>query len=81
MECAGAQRSPGHAFQLPTAAVDGAMLAGSSISADLPFTHKTGIQIISAYYASDQDAAAKIPQGFAAFYRQKYRIFSGKHGP
>ncbi len=79
MECADCHNSPGHAFQLPAAAVDGAMAAGS-LPTDLPFAHQTGIQVVSASYANDQEAAAKIPQAFASFYQQKYPDDFGKRG-
>ncbi len=79
MECADCHNSPGHAFQLPAAAVDGAMAAGS-LPTDLPFAHKTGIQVVSASYATDQEAAAKIPEAFASFYQQKYPEVFGKRG-
>jgi hypothetical protein len=71
MGSADCHNRPGHEFELPAKAVDGAM-AARRLSTDLPFAHKTGVQIISAAYASDQDAAAKIPHAFAAFYQQKY---------
>jgi hypothetical protein len=79
MECADCHNSPGHAFELPAAAVEGAMAAGR-IPMNLPFAHKTGVQVISASYTNDQEAAAKIPQAFAASYQQKYPDVFARQG-
>jgi hypothetical protein len=38
----------------------------------LPFAHKTGIQVLRAAYASNDEAAKKIPAAFAAYYGQNY---------
>jgi hypothetical protein len=79
MECADCHNTPGHAFYSPTTAVDSAMAAGR-LPTNLPFAHKTGVQLISASYASDDDASAKIPPAFTAFYRQNYPDVSGQRG-
>lgn len=71
MQCADCHNRPGHSFETPEEGVDSAIAAGR-IPASLPFAHKEGIQLISADYPSDADAAKKIPDAFAAFYRQKY---------
>jgi len=71
MQCADCHNRPGHSFEQPDQAVDSAMAAGR-IPASLPFAHKTGIQVLTAPYSSDKDAAQKIPAAFAAFYMQKY---------
>jgi hypothetical protein len=71
MQCADCHNRPGHSFETPGEGVDSAMAAGR-IPASLPFAHKPGIQVISADYANDGDAAKNIPAAFAAFYRQKY---------
>ena len=71
MQCADCHNRPGHSFDTPGEGVDSAISAGR-IPASLPFAHKVGIQVISADYANDADAAKKIPDAFAAFYRQKY---------
>lgn len=76
MECADCHNRPGHSFEQPDEAVDSAIAAGQ-IPASLPFAHKTGIDILKAAYASDDDAAKKIPAAFEAFYQQKYpAVFS-----
>jgi NapC/NirT cytochrome c family, N-terminal region len=77
MQCADCHNRPGHTFETPEDGVDGAMVAGR-IPASLPFAHKVGIQVISADYANDADAAKKIPDAFAAFYREKYPDLAGQ---
>jgi NapC/NirT cytochrome c family, N-terminal region len=71
MQCADCHNRPGHSFETPGEAVDGAIAQGR-IPASLPFAHKVGIQVISAGYANDADAAKKIPEAFGAFYLQSY---------
>jgi hypothetical protein len=77
MQCADCHNRPGHAFELPAAAVDAAMTAGR-ISTALPFAHKTAVQVLTAKYASDADAGARIPANFAAFYRENYAALAGQ---
>jgi len=71
MECADCHNRSGHAFELPDEAVNGAMASGQ-IPVDLPFAHKTGVQVLKAAYTSERDAMTKIPLAFAAFYSQSY---------
>jgi hypothetical protein len=78
MECADCHNREGHSFSLPKEAVDEAMASGR-IPAWLPFAHKTAVQVVSVAYASGDDAARKIPEAFAAFYRQNYAQLAGQH--
>ena len=71
MECADCHNRPTHAFELPEQAVDRALAAGE-IPATLPYAKKTGVEVLKGTYASDEDAAAKIPAAFTSFYQQKY---------
>jgi hypothetical protein len=71
MQCADCHNRPGHSFDTPEQSVD-TIIAQGRLPASLPFAHKVGIQVISADYANDEDAARKIPDAFAAFYREKY---------
>jgi nitrate/TMAO reductase-like tetraheme cytochrome c subunit len=80
MECADCHNRPGHSFEQPDEAVDGAIAAGQ-ISGTLPFAHKTGIDVLKAAYASDDDAAKKIPAAFEAFYQQKYPAVFAQRSP
>ncbi len=80
MQCADCHNRPGHSFEQPDEAVDGAFAAGQ-IPASLPFAHKTGIDVLKAAYASDDDAAKKIPAAFEAFYQQKYPVVFSQRSP
>jgi hypothetical protein len=71
MECADCHNRPGHSFEQPNEAVDSAVQAGQ-IATGLPFARKTGVEVLKAAYAGDQDAGKRIPAAFAAFYQQKY---------
>ena len=79
MECADCHNRPTHSFDLPEQAVDRALAAGD-IQATLPFAKKTGVEILKATYASNDDAAAKIPAAFTSFYQQKYPDVLSKNG-
>jgi hypothetical protein len=71
MQCVDCHNRPAHSFELPGRAVDKAMARGD-IPVGLPFVKKTGVALLKASYASDSDAAQKIPAGLSAFYRAKY---------
>jgi formate-dependent nitrite reductase cytochrome c552 subunit len=71
MQCADCHNRAAHSFEDPDRAVDRA-IAGGQIAADLPWIKKTGLSLIKASYASDEDATQKIPMALAAFYQQKY---------
>ncbi len=71
MQCADCHNRAAHAFELPERAVDKAMAAGQ-IPITLPFAKKTAIEVLKTSYASEEEAAQKIPDSFSAFYRQKY---------
>ena len=71
MQCVDCHNRAAHSFELAEHAVDHAMATGQ-ISASLPFVKKTGVELLKAAYASDDDAAQKIPAGLNAFYQQKY---------
>jgi hypothetical protein len=79
MECADCHNRPTHSFDLPEQAVDRALATGD-IQATLPFAKKTGVEILKATYASNDDAAAKIPAAFTSFYQQKYPDVLSKNG-
>ena len=71
MDCMDCHNRPSHTYELPDRAVDHAMNAGL-ISASLPFAKKKAVEILKANYASRDDAARRIPEAFAAWYRQSY---------
>jgi hypothetical protein len=71
MQCVDCHNRAAHSFELPEHAVDRALARGQ-ISADLPLVKKTGIELLKATYASQDEAAQKIPAALNAFYQQKY---------
>ena len=71
MQCVDCHNRAAHSFELPEHAVDRALARGQ-ISADLPFVKKTAIELLKAAYASQDEAAQKIPAALNAFYQQKY---------
>ncbi len=71
MQCGDCHNRAAHSFELPDRAVDQAIARGD-ISVGLPFVKKTAVELLKANYASEDDAAQKIPAGLNAFYQQKY---------
>jgi hypothetical protein len=71
MQCVDCHNRAAHSFELPEHAVDRAMGRGR-ISPDLPFVKKTAVELLKAPYASQDEAAQKIPAALSAFYQQKY---------
>jgi formate-dependent nitrite reductase cytochrome c552 subunit len=71
MQCVDCHNRPGHSFQTPERAVDGALEAGE-LCATLPFVKKTGVTLLTGVYATEQDAAKQIPAKLAQFYQSKY---------
>jgi hypothetical protein len=67
MDCMDCHNRPSHTYEMPGQAVDKAMAAGQ-ISAKLPFVKKRAVEILSAKYATREEAARKIPLAFAGFY-------------
>ncbi|HLJ46762.1 MAG TPA: NapC/NirT family cytochrome c [Bryobacteraceae bacterium] len=71
MDCMDCHNRPSHTFQLPERAVDGSLNTGA-ISPTLPFAKKQSVAILKGTYASADEAAAKIPAAFEAFYKDTY---------
>jgi hypothetical protein len=80
MQCADCHNRAAHRFDDPDRAVDQALSDGK-IAATLPFVKKTGVELIRASYTADADAAQKIPEGLAAFYRQMYPDVAAQRAP
>jgi hypothetical protein len=78
MDCMDCHNRPSHAFQLPERAVDQAMNSGD-ISPNLPFAKKQAVAILKQPYASDQEAASRIPAAFESYYRTTYPDVYGQH--
>jgi formate-dependent nitrite reductase cytochrome c552 subunit len=77
MECADCHNRAAHSFEAADRAVDNAITTGR-IASDLPFVKKTGVEIIKAAYASDDDAGQKIPAALAAYYQKNYPEVAAK---
>jgi hypothetical protein len=71
MQCVDCHNRAAHSFETAEHAVDDALASGR-IARDLPFVKKTSLALVQQAYASGDDAAAKIPAGLAAYYRDKY---------
>jgi hypothetical protein len=71
MDCMDCHNRPSHAYDLPDRALDKAMTAGQ-ISTALPFAKKAALQILKENYKTRDEAAQRIPQAFAKFYRETY---------
>ncbi len=70
MDCVDCHNRPSHTYELPERAVDRVMTEGA-ISAALPFAKKQTLDVLKASYASNEEAAQKIPIEFARFYREQ----------
>ncbi|MCY2959082.1 MAG: NapC/NirT family cytochrome c [Planctomycetota bacterium] len=71
MQCIDCHNRPAHKFQLPGRALDSA-LAGGSLPTTLPFLKKTAMALLQAGYASQDEAAQKIPAGLLDTYRRDH---------
>jgi len=71
MQCVDCHNRPTHTFDLPDRAVDKAMAAGE-IPVALPFIKKKSVELLKVDYASNSDAASKLPASLVAFYQQQY---------
>ena len=80
MQCVDCHNRAAHRFEDAARAVDQALSDGQ-IAASLPFVKKTGVELIQANYQTDAEAAQKIPQGLADFYRQSYADVAAKRAP
>jgi nitrate/TMAO reductase-like tetraheme cytochrome c subunit len=77
MQCADCHNRAAHSFELPDRALDRTIAAGE-LPGSLPFLKKTGLELLKADYASNDEAAQKIPEGLAAFYRAKFPDVAAK---
>ena len=71
MDCMDCHNRPTHVFELPDRAIDRALAAGD-IPPTLPFAKKTGVEILKRQYATESDAASRIPAAFEDYYRTSY---------
>ena len=68
MDCVDCHNRAAHTFATAEEALNRAMADGA-ISADLPFVHKKGLELLNGNYASQDEARARIPAQLEAFYR------------
>jgi nitrate/TMAO reductase-like tetraheme cytochrome c subunit len=71
MDCVDCHNRAAHTFMTAEDALNRAMEQGA-VSADLPFVHKKGLELLKGTYASEEEAAARIPEQLAAFYKAQY---------
>jgi len=71
MQCVDCHNRPTHSFELPDRAVDNAMALGQ-LPTTLPFLKKKGVELLKGAYASNDEAATRIPADLAAYYRDAY---------
>lgn len=67
MQCFDCHNRVAHTFEMPDRAVDDAMTMGR-MSPTLPFLKKQAVEILTANYATRDEAAQKIPAALSAFY-------------
>jgi len=71
MDCIDCHNRASHTFQTPEDALNRSMADGA-ISADLPWVHKEGLELLKTTYASQDEARVKIPAQLAAFYQAQH---------
>ena len=71
MDCIDCHNRASHTFVTAEEAINRAMADGS-ISPELPWVHKEGLQLLNATYASQAEAREKIPAQLEAFYRTQH---------
>jgi len=72
MDCMDCHNRPSHILRSPNESLDQALQTGA-IDPALPFVKRTGVQLLSASYASVDEALAAIDKGVQTFYRDNYR--------
>jgi hypothetical protein len=78
MQCVDCHNRPTHAFHLPERELD-IGFAGGWLPTTLPFLKKKSLEVLTATYASSQEAAQKIPSAIADYYRQSHpQVFAAR---
>jgi nitrate/TMAO reductase-like tetraheme cytochrome c subunit len=78
MDCIDCHNRAAHTFVTAEDALNRAMAEGA-VSADLPWVHKKGLELLKAKYASEEEAGTKIPEELEAFYKaQNPEVLTGK---
>jgi nitrate/TMAO reductase-like tetraheme cytochrome c subunit len=71
MDCIDCHNRPSHVFHSPQESVNSALAAGT-IAPTLPFIRKIGVELLSAKYASAEDALHAIARGLRSFYQKEH---------
>jgi nitrate/TMAO reductase-like tetraheme cytochrome c subunit len=72
MDCIDCHNRAAHTFVTAEEAINQAMADGA-ISPSLPWVHKEGLTLLQANYASQAEAAQKIPASLEVFYRSNHQ--------
>jgi hypothetical protein len=70
-DCVDCHNRPSHKFLPPAVAVNEGIALGS-ISDDLPFVRRNGLELLNASYETQEDAEDSIRSALAAFYSETY---------
>lgn len=70
MDCIDCHSRPAHTFEQRDRALDRA-LAHKEIDPTLPFAKKHGVEVLNTAFASEEEAATKIPVMFASYYKDQ----------
>ncbi len=79
MDCMDCHNRPTHVFDLPERALDRSLAVGE-ISPSLPFIKKKCVELLKQNYASQREAAARIPSALEQFYKETYPAVYTKSG-
>jgi len=71
MDCIDCHNRAAHTFITAEDAINRAMTDGA-VSAELPWVHKEGLELLKADYASEAEASTKIPAQLTDFYRTQH---------
>ena len=71
MDCIDCHNRATHSLLTAAEALNKAMTEGT-VSPQLPWIHKEGLELLQAKYATEAEARVKIPQQLAAFYRSQH---------
>jgi len=69
MDCIDCHNRPTHIFELPERALDKALSDGS-ISAELPFVKKKGLELLKIEYPDGETARTRISEGLVDYYKK-----------
>lgn len=71
MECIDCHNRPTHVFRRPEREMDDALTAGL-VDRTLPWVKREGLRVLTAKYASQEEATTGIREGLLTFYRAEY---------